>query len=176
MSEIIVGVYESRRDADPVRDRLVDNGVDASRIAIEQGPRSDQSPLPPADRFAMRAVEQPDDRAASLVGPMFSGALLDDETVERYTHALRNGKCVLAVHTEGDDETRVAMTLLARGSPRVYSLPNAPTAWNEATAGDPASIGGADRDPARPEGLLDDAEGLPVASDLARLANAPRTR
>ena len=176
MSGIIVGVYESRRDANTVRERLVDNGVDASRIAIEEGPRSDRSKISPGERFAMRAPEQPDDRAASLVGRMFSGALLDDENVEQYTHALRDGKCVLAVRTEGDDETRVAMSLLARGGPRVYSLPNAPTAWNEATAGDPASIGGVDRDPARPEGLLDDAEGLPATSDRARLANASRTR
>jgi len=176
MSEIIVGVYESRRDADSVRDRLVDNGVDASRIAIEGGPRSDQSRISPGARFAMRAVGQPDDRATSLIGRMFSGALLDDENVEQYAHALRNGKCVLAVRTEGDDETRVVMSLLARAGPRVFSLPNAPTAWNEATAGDPASIGGVDRDPARPEGLLDDAEGLPVASDRAHLANTARTR
>ncbi len=85
-------------------------------------------------------------------------------------------RCVLAVRTNGADETRLATSLLARATPRVYSLPNAPTAWKEATEGDPASIGGVDRDPARPEGLLDDAEGLPAASDRMRLANARRTR
>lgn len=176
MSEIIVGVYDSRRDAETARDRLVENGVDAGGVVIEEGPRPDQSALPPGDRFATRAVAQPRDDASTFVDRMFSGALIDDANVEHYTHALRDGKCVLAVRTNGADETRLATSLLARATPRVYSLPNAPTAWKEATEGDPASIGGVDRDPARPEGLLDDAEGLPAASDRMRLANARRTR
>ena len=176
MSEIVVGVYETRRDAKAVRDRLVEHGVDAAHVAIEEGPRADQSALPSGDRFAARALEHPQQRDASFVGRMFSGALLEDATVEHYTRALQNGKCVLSVRTNGDDEMQLAMSLLARAGPRVYSLPNAPTAWNEAAAGDPASIGDLDRDPARPEGLLDDAEGLPATSDRTRLVNARRTR
>jgi hypothetical protein len=132
--------------------------------------------LPPGDRFATAAAETANDAAESLVARMFSGALMDDANVVHYTQALRDGKCVLSVRTNGEDETRIATSLLARAGPRVYSLPNAPTAWNEATAGDPASIAGVDRDPARPEGLLDDSEGLPAASDRTRLASAPRTR
>ena len=176
MSEIVVGVYESRREADAVRERLVQEGVDAGRIVIEEGPRPDQSALPPGDRFATRAVAQPRDNASTFVARMFSGELIYDANVEQYTHALREGKCVVAVRTDAADDTRLATSLLARAGPRVYSLPNAPTAWKEATAGDPASIGGVDRDPARPEGLLDDAEGLSAASDRARLARARRTR
>jgi hypothetical protein len=126
MSKMVVGVYESRRDADAVRERLIEYGVDAGRIAIEDG-------------------------------------------------SLRDGKCVLSVRTNGEDETRIATSLLARAGPRVYSLSNAPSAWHEATAGDPASMAGVDRDPGRPEGLLDGAEGLPAASDRTRLS-APRTR
>ena len=138
MNEIVVGVYESRRDADVARDRLIEQGVDGACIALEQGPRA-------AD---------------------------NDEC----TRALRDGQCVLSVRTQDAAQTRLALALLARGSPRAYSLPNAPTAWNEASAGDAASIGGIERDPARPEGLLDDAESLPASSDRARLVNAPRTR
>src|SRR5690349_6697297 len=78
MSEMVVGAYESRRDADAVRKRLVGHGVDAGRIALEERPRADTS-------------------------------------------------------------------LLARASPRVCSLPNAPTAWHEATAGDPSSTAGGSR-------------------------------
>ena len=114
MSEIIVGVYDSRRDAETARDRLVENGVDAGRVVIEEGPRPDQSALPPGDRFATRAVAQPRDDASTFVGRMFSGALIDDANVEHYTHALRDGKCVLAVRTNGADETRLATSLLAR--------------------------------------------------------------
>lgn len=83
---------------------------------------------------------------------------------------------VVGVYEARRDADAVRERLLARAGPRVYSLPNAPTAWNEATAGDPASIAGVERDPARPEGLLDDSESLPAASDRTRLASAPRTR
>jgi len=101
---------------------------------------------------------------------------MDDANVEKYTQGLRNGRSIVAVRVESDDKRRVASTILERGGPRIYSLPNAPTAWNEASANDPASIGGVDDDPARPEGLLTDAEGLPVDADEARLGNASKTR
>jgi hypothetical protein len=52
---------------------------------------------------------------------------------------------------------------------RNYSLPNAPTAWRRATAGDPPSIGDyTDHDPARSEGLIEDAAGLSADADRDR--------
>jgi hypothetical protein len=80
------------------------------------------------------------------------------------------------VRAEAHTQSQAATTVLARSGPRIYSLPNAPSAWSEATAGDPASIGGVDHDPARPEGLLEDAEGLSAQGDVTRLSNSPRVR
>ncbi|MEO9135872.1 MAG: hypothetical protein ABI316_04640 [Casimicrobiaceae bacterium] len=83
------------------------------------------------------------------------------------------------MRTEADAQAPIASTVLERSGPRNYSLPNAPTAWNEATAGDPASIGGVDHDPARPEGLLQDVEGLSAqadATDLSKTRRGPHTR
>jgi hypothetical protein len=176
-SSIVVGVYESRREADDARAVLIERGIAAERVAIEEAPRDDQSALPPGS-FAMHAIERlpREHGVAAVIGRMFSGALMDDANVVQYTHALRSGKCVVAVRTQGEAEAGIASALLARAGPRVYSLPDAPTAWREATAGDPARIGGVDRDPARPGGLLAEAEGLPAESDRTRLSSGPRTR
>jgi hypothetical protein len=175
--EIIVGMYDSRREALEARDRLIEQGVQEDRISIEEGAAQGEVPMPPGDRFAMREVDEPlpEDRGLSgFIGRMFTGALMDDANIEKYTEALRNGRCLLAVRVDSDERRRVASSVLARGGPRVYSLPNAPTAWSEASGNDPASIGGVDADPGRPEGLLTDAEGLPVQADETRLSNAPR--
>lgn len=176
-NEIVVGMYDSRREAEAARERLIEQGVREDRISIEAGPAPGESPPPPADRFAMREVDEgrPEDRGvAGFIGRMFSGAMLDDASIERYADALHNGRCLLAVRVASDEHRRVASSILASGGPRIYSLPNAPTAWNEASANDPASIGGVDDDPVRPGGLLGDAEGLLAQSDETRLVNTPR--
>jgi hypothetical protein len=54
--------------------------------------------------------------------------------------------------------------------PRVYSLPNSPTGWREASRGAMHSIGGRENDPGRPTGLLDDAGGLDTEDDRLRLS------
>jgi len=175
--EIIVGMYESYREAMEARSRLIEQGVHEDRISIEKGAAPGEMPLPPGDRFAMREVDEPlpEDRGLSgFIGRMFSGALMDDANIEKYTEALRNGRCLLAVRVDSDEKRRIASTVLARAGPRVYSLPNAPSAWNEASGNDPASIGGVNDDPGRPEGLLTDVEGLPVQADETRLSNTPR--
>jgi len=174
--QIVVGMYDSRRDAEEAKARLIAEGVSEDRIGIEEGSAPGEAPLRPEDRVAMHEVEPlPDDRGVSgFVGRMFSGALMDDANIVKYTEALRNGRTILAVRVESDEKRRTASTILELGGPRVYSLPNAPTAWNEASGNDPASIGGIDDDPGRPEGLLTDAEGLPVNADEAWLANARR--
>ena len=176
--EIVVGMYASRVDAEAARARLIAEGVRQDRIHIEVGAAPGEVSMPPQDRFAMREVEPPPgERGVSgFISRMFSGALMDDANIEKYTEALRNGRCVLAVRVDSDVKRHAASTVLARGGPRTYSLPNAPTAWNEASANDPASIGGVDADPARPEGLLTGVNGLPVQSDETRLSNTPSSR
>ena len=156
---------------------LIEKGVPAACIGIKAGSAVGDSPVPPGDRVAVRNVDEPlpEDRGVSgFIARMFSGALMDDANIEKYTEALRNGRCLVAVRVESDENRRIASAILAHGGPRIYSLPNASTAWNEASANDPASIGGIDDDPGRPEGLLGDAQGLPVQSDETRLANTPR--
>jgi hypothetical protein len=177
--EIIVGMYDSRREAEEARERLIAQGVAADHITIEQGAAPGEVPMSPGDRVAMHEVGEPlpEDRGVSgFIARMFSGALMDNANIEQYTEALGNGRCLLAVRVDSDVKRHAVSTVLARGGPRTYSLPNAPTAWNEASANDPASIGGVDADPARPEGLLTDAKGLPAQADETRLSNAPRTR
>ena len=56
--------------------------------------------------------------------------------------------------------------------PRVYSLPNSPTGWREASRGAMNSIGGRENDPGRPTGLLDDAGGLDTEDDRSRLSRS----
>ena len=176
--QIVVGMYESRGEADEARRRLIAEGVRDDRISIEGNGAASASPMPPPDRFAMREVGAPlpQDRGVSaFIARMFSGALIDDVNIGKYAEALHNGRCLLAVRVESDEKRQMTATILERGGPRVYSLPNAPTAWNEASANDATSIGGVDDDPMRPEGLLSDAEGLPVQSDETRLSRIRRS-
>ena len=177
--EIVVGMYDSRGDAEEARERLIAQGVAQEHITIEEGAAPGEVPMPPGDRAAMHEVGEPlpEDRGVSgFIARMFSGALMDDANIEKYTEALRNGRCLLAVRADSGEKRQAASAILARGGPRVYALPNAPTAWNEASGNDPASIGGVDADPARPEGLLTDVKGLPVQGDETRLSNAPGPR
>jgi len=101
---------------------------------------------------------------------MFSGALMDDGHAEHSRQERENGRCILTVRPESGAQRRATLAVLGRAGPGIYSLPDAPSAWNEASAGDPSSVGGADRDPGRPSGLIEDAEGLSSGADVARLS------
>lgn len=176
--EIVVGTYDSRREAEGVRAQLLDRGVRGDRIHIEEGSAPGTAALPADGGCAVRDVDQPlpEDRGISgFIARMFSGALMDDPNVETHRDALRNGRCLVVVRADSHDERHAVSTILAPSGPRIYSLPNAPTAWNEATANDPASIGSLDEDPARPEGLLTGVEGLSAHADVVRLSSPPGT-
>lgn len=171
---MVVGIYESRGEADAARERLIEEGVPEERIRIEQRDTAGAVPMSPQDRVALQEVEPPPERGlAGVVSRMLSGFLIDDAAVAHYADALHAGRSVVLVRVDSDEWRRTASTILERGGPRVYPLPNAPTGWNESHANDPASIGGVDDDPVRPEGLLTDVEGLAVDADEARLRNAP---
>jgi hypothetical protein len=171
--EIIIGTFDSRAEAEAARDRLLAEGVAADVIHVECGPSRGEAPMPPGDRFALHEVGEPppDEHGfAEIVSRMFSGAIIDDANVEQYMISLRGGRCLLAMRSSSEHERRVAAGVLAPSRPQTYSLPNAPSAWNEASANDPASIGGVDQDPARPQGLLSDAEGISAHADVDRLS------
>ncbi|HSD00074.1 MAG TPA: hypothetical protein VLI21_14300, partial [Casimicrobiaceae bacterium] len=92
---------------------------------------------------------------------MFSGALMDDTDVDANARSMQGGRFVIAVQTDDDDESNAAATIFKGASIRTYALPNAPSGWREARVGARPSIGDyVDRDPARPEGLIEDAAGL----------------
>jgi hypothetical protein len=179
MSEIVVGMYDSQREAAAARARLLAQGFRGQQVAIEEGQGAGEPASPPGDHVARRTGDEPATSARGMSGViarMFSGALIDERNVESYIEGLRNGRCLLVVRAETPAQAQAAAVALVAAGPRTYSLPNAPSAWNEATAGDPPSIGGVDRDPARPGGLLEDAEGLSAQSDVTRLSNSPRVR
>jgi hypothetical protein len=172
---LIVGVYESRSDAERARSHLIERGVAADRIHIEH---QDAAVGDASGGTKLNDGTPRDDRSVSgFIAKMFSGALLDDAEVAQYKQAVERGHAVLVVQTGDNDESDVTRSIVTGASVRSYSLPNAPTAWREATANDPPSIGDyRDRDPARPEGLLEDAEGFSVDADRKARTNAQRSR
>jgi hypothetical protein len=166
---IVVGTYQSRTDAEAARGELIARGIAADDITVEQRAAAGR-----VGEAGASSVDEPG--VAGVVARMFSGALLDDADMAPYVHALSHGHYVVAVRTGSQRQLELASAALAGGGPRTYSLPNAPTAWNEATGNDPASIGGVDQDPGRPEGLLHGTTGLPANTDEAGLENRSRRR
>jgi len=149
---VIVGVYETRGDAEAARARLIERGIPGERINIEQQSAGSDVAKRGNDE---RDVDEPlpEDRGISgFISRMFSGALMDDAEIEKYSQDVQAGRCVIVVQTADERESTSATTIFTGASVRTYSLPNAPTAWRESTAGDPPSIGDyVDRDPALPE-------------------------
>ncbi len=172
---VVVGVYESQADAQAARARLVERGIPDERIRIAQ--RTDDASEHPQRRPEKRDIDEPvsEDRGISgFISRMFSGAHMDDTDVEADSRAMERGRFVIAVQTEDDDESKAATTIFTGASIRTYSLPNAPSGWRDARSGARPSIGDyADGDPARPEGLIEDAAGLSVDAD--RALRKPRT-
>jgi len=173
---VIVGVYQTRADAEAARVRLIERGIREERIHIEQ--QTSDSADDTKHAHDERDVDEPlpEDRGISgFISRMFSGALMDDAEIEKYAQDVQAGRCVIVVQTADERESAAATTTFTGASVRTYSLTNAQTAWRESTAGDPPSIGDyVDHDPARPEGLIEDAEGLSVDAD--RALRTPRSR
>ena len=138
------------------------------RIRIEAHAQGDFGASVDAARDA-REKPAEDRGLTGFIARMFSGALPSEADVAEYENALDSGRFLLVVHVQDDDESNAATSLLTGPSVRNYSLPNAPTAWRRATAADRPSIGDyADHDPARPEGLIEDAAGLSAEADRDR--------
>lgn len=180
MERMIVCAFNSRRDADTARRRLLDNGFDDARIRVEGGEAA------PTASVSAYATEHPG--LAGVIERMFSGILMDDD-VTRYAHAARKGQSVIAFRAPDDAAAASAASVLSEISseieascsstaaqskrssdlrdaemnittipgPRIYPLPNAPTGWSETTRGERSSIGNMQNDPGRPTGLLHDA-------------------
>ena len=174
---LIVGVYESRSDAERARARLIERGVAADRIHIEHQDAVVRNASRDSNVNDENESRRDDRSVSGFIARMFSGVLLDDAEVAQYKQAVDRGHSVLVVQTGDNEQSDVTTSILTGASVRSYSLPNAPTAWREATENDRPSTGDyRDRDPARPEGLLEDAEGFSVDADRKGRTNAQRSR
>jgi hypothetical protein len=182
----LIGVFDVRRDAEEARDELASRGFAAGAPVDEARaePRGDEGSN---DRSA---TEHARSRLSALIENMFSG-FVDDGRLDRYRDAAQEGRWILAlrglpagrldearavmeargtveVHRTQDEAARqpgTAMTMTLLG-PDATALPNAPVGWGEAWRGT-QSLRGATVDPARPRGLLNDAQGLDT-DDVAR--------
>lgn len=194
MPKLLIGTYDSRADAERVRDALIAQGVPRHTIDIHGEQRRDPDEPLPEDRGL-----------AGFIGRMFSGALGDAESIRKYEAHVGRGGVVLAVRQLPDrllDEAHVIMSragevdvhdggapsprsssgdqagdadamLAAPTAPEGSSLPNASTGWQTSRGASPSTIGEIGHDPARPQGLTADAAGLGTDADRGRVD--PRT-
>lgn len=107
------------------------------------------------------AAEGYDPGLLGVIERMFSGLLLDHGiatdagTARREVHVVAVG-----THSEDGHPTPNDVDVLATiAGPRIYPLPNSPTGWGRSTRGEKFVIGLL-TDPARPDGLIADAQGL----------------
>jgi hypothetical protein len=168
MVKMLVGTYRTRRDADDARQQLLERGFNDSQISVE-GPGAEEHGL------------------SAWIARMFSGLLPDKAEHERYERALRTGSVLVAVHRLDEAAAQRAKPILERAGvvdehtqaaaaetwtprhPEETPLPNAPSAWNEASPGERASTGRGTPDPARPEGLARGTDELGASEDRDRL-------
>jgi hypothetical protein len=169
--EILVGVYDSHDDAKRAHAQLLEEGIGELQVLCRDDVATHAAPPHSDDAQGADATSSQDGGLAAFIGRMFSGAIPEDTRFARYRKALRADKVLIAVRARSDAQSNVAAAILTPSSPRVYPLPNAPTGWNEATTNDPASTASVN-DPARPNGLLDDAQGLSAVADEARLSRS----
>ncbi len=190
MTKILVGTYRSRRDADDARERLLERGFNNTQISVE-GPGTDEASGAGANA-SVEAWNAPASEARGLAGVisrMFSGLLPDKADRERYERAVRTGGVLVAVHGLDEGGVERAKPILERHGvvdehshasdigadvamtgrgPRIYTLPNAPSGWNEASEGERVSSGPRG-DPGRPEGLTRGTDELGAAEDRNRI-------
>lgn len=96
-----------------------------------------------------------------VIERMFSGLLIDHAIAVAETPAVAE-KAVVAIGGAppgdriGPNDIDVLATI---AGPQIYPLPNSPTGWGQSTRGEKVAIG-VRMDPARPDGLIEDAQGL----------------
>lgn len=98
MKKMIVCAFNSRLDAYAARESLIRSGFEDVSIRVAGGGTMEATV---ADRSAKeRAIEQQGGR--SVIELMFSGMFFDSDEVTRYSHAVDNGKYVVALHVADD--------------------------------------------------------------------------
>lgn len=192
MSTILIGSYESPDDAERARRELIAAGVPESRIALHGGHADNGNPSEPlpedrgiagfigrmfsgftGDAENIRKYEDVVGRG----GATLAVADIRHEDVDRLRAIMAGGGNV-DVHENRGKAAPARRGYASEGrdvepgpglGPEGNALPNAPTGWRSSRAGSPSGIGELAHDPARPEGLTNDAAGLDSASDRDRL-------
>lgn len=183
MARVVVSAFDSRRDADAVRRRLLERGLTDARIRIEgvetaappdrglvgfiermfsgllTGVDELGRPARASNRKALVVLHVPDAAAAARA------AAILDEIGKEIGRPVFSGTVVSSVSTSpvsrDDNDGPYAFDIIATVlGPEIYPLPNSPTGWGEATHGAKAVLGEIPNDPGRPEGLIWDAGGL----------------
>jgi hypothetical protein len=191
MAKILVGTYRSRGDAADARQRLIEQGIDPSRVRLI-GPGAEEASATGANVDIEGWNEAPSGRRSltEWIGLMFSGMLPAKAQQERYEHLVRGGATLLSVHDLTDtqvDQARpvlaqhgtvdehLAEAVVARGGPDEIPLPNAPVGWNESIEGERSMpAGDLEHDPARPEGVVRGANELGATEDRERIGRRSR--
>lgn len=150
MVKMIVCLFDAHGTAEAARRDLLERGFDPAHIRVAGGETRTSSANATADHAAAILA-----RAAGSEDSLHAAAQQGSVSGEEI----------------GIDVDRAASALEAmRPGPRIYSLPNSPTGWGEASRGAANSIGGNDNDPARPTGLVRDVSGLGTDTDRSRLS------
>jgi len=177
-SNVLVGSFDSREDAEEARRELAERGFGVAR-AVDEGSHHPEDP-----RIVRRGgltdlienmfggfVDHPDYDQRSLAEP-------GNWTIVAHVPPERHDDARAVLSRRGRVQTRIGRSPPARAvaaggevllfGPNAMALPNAPTNWNAGRGDNPPSIPGS-LDPGRPRGLLEDAAGLdPDYHDLRR--------
>ncbi len=111
VGNLIVCLFNSRRDAEAARDCLLRQGFEDARIRVEGAGHTTVST---ADGHATVAASarNVDPGLIGVIERMFSGLLLDNDEVAHYAHAVSNGRYVVALHVADDSAAARAASIL----------------------------------------------------------------
>jgi hypothetical protein len=187
MARMVVGMFNSRHEADMARQRLLEVGFDESQIRVQGGVSKDSV----KDRAT--AYTEGEGLAGTVEG-IVRDMIVDSDARSWFERVASSGKSVVALDVADDSAAKMATSILNEVSGRAgpaaqraetavtdvktpdlnasdaelsatsagprtdNPLPNSPTGWDQATRGEANAIGILG-DPARPDGLIQDAPG-----------------
>lgn len=183
MPKTLVGTYASHADAMRVQHELERAGVPGASIQVHDGTRRASTEPLPEDRgiagFVRRMLSGATGDLANIrkyeVHAEGGGTVVivegvSDQLVDAATAAMGTRGNV-DVHDDASSEARAPdpgvdpatdanEILNTANGPERNVLPNAPSGWNTSRRGSPSTAGTIGHDPARPQGLTRDAQGL----------------
>jgi len=195
MARMLIGTYASSEEAERVSGELASLCIDPGRIQVHARgePRHDPDEPLPEDRgvagFIGRMfsgvtgdasnIRKYEDHAARGGAVLVVDVSASGDDLDRARDAMGadvdeydSGAGSTAPDARaGADPASANEAIATVGGPQDYVLPNAASEWETSRGGSPSTIGRVGHDPARPQGLLRDTDGLDT--DSARVD--PRT-